>query len=75
MASLIITNGPFTSGKTTWAREWVSLDPSKRVRAGRMDEAIGLLNSGFDVVLDHERLTGHEVFVKRFINEEDNNDD
>lgn len=74
MATLIITNGPPTSGKTEWARQWVSFDPEKYRKAGHFDEAIDLLDSGFDVVLDHERLTGHDVFVKKFTYEEEKHD-
>lgn len=37
MSTLIITRGLPASGKTTWARKWVTDDPANRVRVNRDD--------------------------------------
>lgn len=64
MAQLIITSGPSSSGKSTWAAKRGEAHGWKRV--SDFDQAAYHLSQGLNVVLDSVRLTGHDVEVKTF---------
>ena len=54
MGKLVLTRGIPASGKTTWAKAWVSEDPERRVRVNRDD--LRCMMFGGDVLkLDWER--------------------
>lgn len=74
MAKLIICQGLPASGKTTWAKEWVSVDPRHRVRFNRDDirNMLGtywvpsredLIDKIYKNFLDEATLAGYDIVV------------
>lgn len=54
MGKLVLTRGIPASGKTTWAKAWVSEDPERRVRVNR-DDLRRMMFGGDVLKLDWER--------------------
>lgn len=74
MAKLIICQGLPASGKTTWAKEWVKEEPTRRVRFNRDDvrNMLGkywvpsredLINSIYDSFMDEAMLAGYDIVI------------
>lgn len=69
MARLIITTGPTSSGKTTWAKERAKAVGWKMT--GDFEAALDMLDMGYNVVLDNEYLTGHDIDIRSFHKQRD----
>lgn len=74
MAKIEITTGPSASGKTMYAvRKAVESNAApegeKWRRAGSLNQVRMLTMNGYNVVLDLEELTGHDVELVRFFRE------
>lgn len=74
MAKIIICQGLPASGKTTMAKEWVSEDPTHRVRFNRDDirnmlgtywvpSREGLINSIYDSFMNEAMLAGYDIVI------------
>lgn len=74
MAKVIICQGLPASGKTTWAKEWVKEEPTRRVRFNRDDvrnmlgkywvpSREGLINSIYDSFMNEAMLAGYDIVI------------
>ena len=74
MAKVIICQGLPASGKTTWAKEWVKEEPTRRVRFNRDDvrNMLGkywvpsredLINSIYDSFMNEAMLAGYDIVL------------
>lgn len=74
MAKVIICQGLPASGKTTWAKEWVNEDSTRRVRFNRDDvrNMLGkywvpsredLINSIYDSFMNEAMLAGYDIVL------------
>ena len=74
MAKVIICQGLPASGKTTWAKEWVKEEPTRRVRFNRDDvrNMLGkywvpgredLIDSIYDSFMNEAMLAGYDIVI------------
>lgn len=74
MAKVIICQGLPASGKTTWAKEWIKEEPTRRVRFNRDDvrNMLGkywvpsredLINSIYDSFMNEAMLAGYDIVI------------
>jgi predicted kinase len=68
MTRLIIMRGLPASGKTTWAKDWVALDPHNRARVNR-DDLRAMVHDGFYGGHGTERriLKARDVLIASFL--------
>lgn len=70
MAKIIICQGLPASGKSTWAKQWVSENPKQRVRFNRDDmrnmlgvSREGLINTIYDSFMNEAMLAGYDIVI------------
>lgn len=68
MADILVMRGIPGSGKTTWAKNWVTTDPQYRARICR-DDLRSMLHDGLYIQKDKEGSPGTEYIVRRARNE------
>lgn len=65
MTELVVTRGLPGSGKSTWARAWVSADPSSRLRVNRDDIRVMLYGSYWGEGVDENEVSRVEEAAVR----------